>query len=95
MLYTYNTNTKSVCIAKAIDGVEHKYFVEGIKILREEFASHVLDFLYGVDGEAVGFSDNGTAYYYYKNLQGDVIGITDKDGSLIATYAYDAWGNSR
>ena len=87
-----NTNTNGVRISKTVDRVEHKYFVEGIKILREEFGSHVLDFLYGVEGDVVGFTDNGTAYYCYKNLQGDVIGITNKDGSLIATYAYDAWG---
>ena len=89
---TYKYNANGVRISKTVDRVEHKYFVEGIKILREEFGSHVLDFLYGVEGEAVGFTDNGTAYYYYKNLQGDVVGITDKDGCLIATYTYDAWG---
>ena len=89
---TYKYNASGVRISKTVDGVEHRYFVDGIKVLREEFGSHMLDFLYGVDGEAVGFTDNGTAYYYYKNLQGDIIGITDKDGVLIATYTYDAWG---
>ena len=27
------------------------------------------------------------------NLQGDVIGITDESGNVIAHYTYDAWGN--
>ena len=90
--HTYTYNASGVRISKTVNGIAHTYTVEGIKILREEYEGHVLDFLYGVDGEIVGFTDNGTAYYYYKNLQGDVISITDKDGAILATYVYDAWG---
>lgn len=32
--------------------------------------------------------------YYEKNLQGDVIGLLDSRGIEIATYSYDAWGNT-
>ena len=31
-------------------------------------------------------------YYYVKNLQGDVIGIVDANGSLVGSYTYNAWG---
>ena len=31
-------------------------------------------------------------YYFIKNLQGDVIGIVDKDAQTVARYSYDAWG---
>ena len=46
----------------------------------------------------VGFtcSINGasqTTYYYLRNLQGDVIGIYDTNGTKVAGYAYDAYGN--
>lgn len=34
----------------------------------------------------------GNAYYFYKNLQGDVIAITNAKGAEIARYSYDAWG---
>ena len=40
--------------------------------------------------KAVSF--NGAAYYFLKNLQGDVIAITNSDGEVIARYTYDAWG---
>jgi len=33
-----------------------------------------------------------TDYYYVKNLQGDIIGILDKDGNSVVEYSYDAWG---
>ena len=32
-------------------------------------------------------------YYYVKNLQGDVVALTNAAGSVVATYIYDAWGN--
>ena len=31
-------------------------------------------------------------YYYVKNLQGDIVKIVKQDGSVAATYTYDAWG---
>ena len=38
------------------------------------------------------FLFNGTQYFYLTNQMGDVIGITDNAGTLIATYTYGAWG---
>ena len=32
-------------------------------------------------------------YYFAYNAQGDVIGIYDASGTVVATYAYDEWGN--
>ena len=34
-----------------------------------------------------------SAYYYHRNLQGDVIAIYDANGEKQVEYAYDAWGN--
>ena len=45
-----------------------------------------------MDGTVCGIKHNGTAYYFYKNLQGDVIAITDDTGETVARYTYDAWG---
>ena len=32
-------------------------------------------------------------YYYVKNMQGDVVALTNAAGNIVATYIYDAWGN--
>ena len=32
-------------------------------------------------------------YYFQRNLQGDVVAIYNKNGTLKAKYLYDAWGN--
>ena len=54
-------------------------------------------FLYDESG-MIGFMrsvDGATpqAYYYQRNLQGDVVAIYDTNGTKQAGYAYDAWGN--
>lgn len=40
----------------------------------------------------IGFELNDTQYYYVTNTNGDIVGITDANGNLIATYTYDEWG---
>ena len=57
-----------------------------------------MDFVYDESGRplAVLYSTNGTAfatYYYILNLQGDVVKLIGTDGSIAASYTYDAWGN--
>ncbi len=36
---------------------------------------------------------DGTEYYYVTNLQGDIIAILNSNGTCVAEYEYDAWGN--
>ena len=38
------------------------------------------------------FYYNNTPYYYLKNLQGDIVGILDANGTQVVSYTYDAWG---
>ena len=64
-----------------------------------ESASETIElvFLYDESG-MIGFthSRNGStplAYYYQRNLQGDVVAIYNTDGDKVAGYAYDAYGN--
>ena len=43
-------------------------------------------------GAPLGFTYNGTSYFYILNLQGDVIGIYDSNGNVVVEYTYDSWG---
>ncbi len=69
-----------------------KYFLDGSTILAQQTGSEVLWFLYESDGTRVGFTYNGTAYYYTLNAQGDVTGIVDSNCNTVVQYSYDAWG---
>jgi uncharacterized protein RhaS with RHS repeats len=36
---------------------------------------------------------DGQTYYYHVNARGDVVAMSDCDGAVVASYAYDPWGN--
>ncbi len=48
--------------------------------------------LYNSELEPIGFTVGEDTYYYLKNIQGDVLTVTDAEGTPIVDYTYDAWG---
>ncbi|MBQ7541627.1 MAG: hypothetical protein IJT44_04980, partial [Clostridia bacterium] len=48
--------------------------------------------LYNSAQEPIGFTVGEHTYYYIKNIQGDVLCVTDDAGTPIVHYTYDAWG---
>ena len=51
-------------------------------------------FIYDANG-ICGIDHNSSQYFFRKNAQGDITHIYSIDGSLVAMYVYDAWGNHR
>ena len=94
--YAYNAEGYRVRKTIGGGGLEHKYWLEGSRILKETRVGYGLvndTLLYYYDaGGVCGFNYNGTDYYYRKNLQGDVTHIHDVTGTLVGSYTYDAWG---
>ena len=96
--YTYNAN--GIRTSKTVDNIRHDYVLDGAKILREGWNfdetintyRDILVPLYDNEDSVCGIEYNGTAYYFLKNLQGDIIAITDSSGEEVARYSYDAWG---
>ena len=43
------------------------------------------------EGSLIGFKYNNTLYYYIKNMQEDIIGLTDRNDNLLCSYEYDSW----
>lgn len=83
--------------------VQHDYVTQSGRLVREKVTEDgtltaVMDFVYDESGRplAMLYSTNGTdftTYYYILNLQGDVVKLIGTDGSIAASYTYDAWGN--
>ena len=44
-------------------------------------------------GSVYSIINDGTQYYFVKNLQGDVVQIRSIYGTVVVEYTYDAWGN--
>ena len=99
---TYTYNADGIRTSKTVNGVEHIYHLSGTQILSEEWTEgnvqHILIYVYDASGQPIGMShyENGEqrgTYVFVKNIQGDVIGIYDEEGTCLVTYTYDAWGN--
>ncbi len=88
--YTYNAN--GIRTSKTVRGITHRYFLEGTKILSENWDNNTLVPLYDSADEICGIKYNEISYYFINNLQNDVIAITDANGETIARYSYDTWG---
>ena len=88
--YTYNAN--GIRTSKTVNGVMHHYTLDGAKILKEAWGSNALIPMYDNEDSICGIIYNDVPYYFFKNLQGDVIAIVNKDAETVAKYSYDAWG---
>ncbi len=88
--YTYNVN--GIRTGKVVNGVTYTYQVEGSKILNEQYGATTITPIYDNEDSVCGILHNETPLFFLKNLQGDVIAITNKQGEVLARYTYDAWG---
>ena len=95
---TYKYNNEGIRIRKQTSTEIHEYILDGTNSVKEVVTDicncpkYTNEYLYDLDGTVCGLKYNGTSYYFYKNLQGDVIAITDDAGAVVARYTYNAWG---
>ena len=91
-VYSYTYDESGIRSSKTINGVTTYFTTKDGVILSQTDGTNTMYFQYDNSGNPTGFLYNGTQYFYLTNQMGDVIGITDSTGSLVATYTYDAWG---
>ena len=89
-VYTYNAN--GIRTSKTIDGIRHDFYLDGGKILKETWLDNTLETVFDNEDSVCGIVYNGEPFYFQKNLQGDIIGITDQNANVVVRYSYDAWG---
>lgn len=68
------------------------YTLHGKNIVHMSDGSNNLHFFYDAQNKPAVVIFNGTAYAYLYNLQGDIIGLVDSNGTKMVSYSYDAWG---
>ena len=85
--------------SKTVNGQTTEYLLNGGEILQERRGNgDILTFARDESGSIIAVeyysetTDLISYYYYIKNLQGDVIGISDREGNTVAEYRYDSWG---
>ena len=91
-IYSYTYDESGIRTSKTVNGTTTYFTTRDGVVLSQTDGTNTLYFQYDNRDVPVGFQLNGTQYFYLTNQMGDVIGITDSAGSLIATYTYGAWG---
>ena len=98
MTFTYND--EGIRTSKTVNGVKTTYYLDGSRIVGEETSGNVTIYVYDGTGSPIGFQYHGAdyaagewdAYWYIKNIQGDIVGIYDSYESRVMQYSYNAWG---
>lgn len=94
---TYKYDNENRRIEKNVNGQVTRYFYDGDSInplYETDGNGKVLrQYVYNKDGVRLAMKIQDQSVYYYYNPRGDVIAMTDKDGQIVASYEYDAWGN--
>lgn len=90
IFYLYNSD--GIRTFKMVGTTVTNYTLEGDKVVHETNGTDEFWYYYDESGNLVSFELNGTSYYYVKNLQGDIIAITDDSGNKVVEYTYDSWG---
>ena len=92
------------CTDKTMNAIRHDYHVNGTQIIAETWTlsgiEYLLYYLYDETGSPIGMqyrtsnyaSQVFDAYFFEKNVQGDIIGVYNSTGKKIGAYTYDAWG---
>ena len=88
--YTYDANGKR--LTKTVNGATTNYYYAGGRMVGLMTGTNAMRFRLSASGEYIGFTYGGNAYYYVKNLQGDVVDIVNIYGYSVVQYTYDAWG---
>lgn len=68
------------------------YTLHGKLITHMTKGTDSLHFFYDAQSRPAKVRFNGALYTYVHNLQGDIVGLLDSNGTLVVEYRYDAWG---
>ena len=77
---------------KIVNGTTTEYTYASGLLVSQSDPTATLNFTYSADGIPRAVTYEGTQYYYFYNLQGDVVAIYDSQGSTQVKYTYDTWG---
>lgn len=94
ILVSYEYNYEGIRTKKTVNNLVHEYYLNGKTIVGEKIGNTKLAYLYGITGVIGIVKDNGSLYYFNKNIFGDITEIYDSSGNLVNKYVYDAYGTT-
>ena len=96
--YTYDAN--GMRTSRSSDSKSYEYVYSGDKLVQMTVTdttantTQLLEFTYDAAGQPLTMTLDGVIYYYLLNIQGDVMGLVDGSGNLLAAFSYTAYGKA-
>ena len=89
---TYTYDNESLRLKKTVNNITTNYYYEARNIIFETTGNNKIYYIRDNNNKLIGIKYNNTLYYYIKNMQEDIIGLTDSNHNLLCSYEYDSWG---
>mgnify|MGYP002771227767 FL=1 len=94
---SFSYNDAGLRTEKTVNGSTRRYVWHSAQLMADIGASDAFYFHYSSGGELIGYTyktaEAETECILVKNQQGDVERVISADGTILASYTYDAWGN--
>ncbi len=94
---SFSYNDAGLRTEKTVNGSTRRYIWNSSQLMADVGVSDAFYFHYSSGGELIGYTyktaDAETECILVKNQQGDVERVISADGTILAAYTYDAWGN--
>ena len=94
---SFSYNDAGLRTEKTVNGSTRRYIWNSSQLMADVGAADAFYFHYSSGGELIGYTyktaEAETECILVKNQQGDVERVISADGTILAAYTYDAWGN--
>ena len=94
---SFSYNDAGLRTEKTVNGSTRRYIWNSSQLMADVGAADAFYFHYSSGGELIGYTyktaEAETECILVKNQQGDVERVISADGTVLAAYTYDAWGN--
>ena len=92
--YSYKYDENGIRVSKTVNGkITEINTINGLVLSQRSNSDDSSTIYFQYDAKSpLGFVYKDTQYFYITNQNGDIVGITDVDGNIIAEYSYDEWG---
>jgi RHS repeat-associated protein len=91
--FSYDNEGKRISKTTSTGTVKYHYLGEKVIYETDQNDNILVEYTWNPNGYPATMVKNGYTYHYILNGHGDVIGLRDSFGNLVAEYKYDAWGN--
>ena len=90
--YDHTGNRVKKTVTEAGTTVTTVYRMAGDLLLSEKTGAETIWYEYDSGANLISMKLNGTRYFYIRNVQNDIVGLTDPSGTVVVRYEYNAWG---